>query len=110
MGSLGALRLCNREVKATPRQKGGETSRDKEKNDSRSYQLPGRGREAVRSGTGTWAPGRHATPRARKGLSVAAEPREASAQEQVAAQHVQGCSGLKDRVTVRVGGAQAPGC
>lgn len=58
-------------------------------------------------------PGRRAItqlPRARKGLSVAAEPREASAQEQVAAQHVQGCSGLKDRVTVRVGGAQAPGC
>lgn len=61
-------------------------------------------------------PGRQAitrpppAPRARKGSSVATEPREASAQEQVAEQHVQGCSGLKDRVTVRVGGAQAPGC
>ena len=114
IGSLGALHLCNREVKAKPRQREGETGRNKEKNGFGRYWLPRRCKKAVRSwteprwpsagpphgplqGKGLWPQGLEPLPQRKWPCAMFKDAWGSRT------------PGFRDRVTLRAGGAHTPG-
>lgn len=94
IGSLSVLHLCNREVKAKPRQRRGETERNREKHNSKATSLSRRGRSTVRGVGPGCGPPHSAHEWKARGLSAAGKAwRSALPREEVAAQHTQGHSG-----------------